>query len=79
MGRGISGVTDVVIGRRLCEEWSQYWPSAADDPFASFINQVRKHVFTSTLGDVSACSNSVVVEGDPVGYVTAPAQGRAAT
>jgi dihydrofolate reductase len=45
MGRAISGGTDVVIGRKLWQEWSQYWPDAdASDPFGQFINPVRKHV-----------------------------------
>ena len=35
MGAAIGGVTDVVIGRKLWDEWSEYWQSAgADDPFA---------------------------------------------
>ena len=39
MGRAISGGTDVVIGRKLWQEWSQYWPNAdASDPFGQFIN-----------------------------------------
>ncbi len=67
MGEAIGPVTDVVIGRNLWQEWSQYWP-AADDPFAQFINPVRKHVVTSTLsGDLPW--NSTVIEGDPVQYV----------
>lgn len=67
MGRAIANVTDVVIGRKLWEEWSQYWPGA-DDPFGAFINPVRKHVVTSTLsGDLGW--NSTVVDGDPVAYV----------
>ncbi len=67
MGKAIAGVTDVVIGRKLWQEWSEYWPSA-DDPFGSFINPVRKHVVTSTLsGDLPW--NSTVVDGDPVAYV----------
>ncbi len=69
MGEVISRVTDVVIGRKLWQEWSQYWPSA-DDPFAQFINPVRKHVVTASLsGDLPW--NSSVVAGDPVDYVTA--------
>ena len=45
MGSAIGSVTDVVIGRRLWEEWSQFWPTMGDaDPFASFINAVPKHV-----------------------------------
>lgn len=67
MERMIGGVTDVVIGRTLWQEWSTYWP-AATDPFAAFINPVRKHVVTGTLtGDLDW--NSTVVDGDPVAYV----------
>ncbi len=67
MGEVIGSVTDVVIGRTLWQEWSQYWPSA-EDPFGQFINPVRKHVVTSTLsGDLPW--NSTVIEGDPVHYV----------
>jgi dihydrofolate reductase len=32
MGRAIEGITDVVIGRKLWQEWSEYWPGV-DDPF----------------------------------------------
>jgi dihydrofolate reductase len=69
MGRAISGVSDVVIGRNLWQEWSQYWPNAAaGDPFAAFINPVRKHVLSRTLtGDLGW--NSVPVASDPVAYV----------
>jgi len=67
MGQVIGGVTDVVIGRKLWQEWSQFWPNA-DDPFSAFINPVRKHVVTSTLsGDLGW--NSTVVDGDPIAYV----------
>ena len=67
MGEAIGNVTDVVIGRKLWQEWSEYWPGS-DDPFGSFINPVRKHVVTSTLsGDLGW--NSSVVDGDPVSYV----------
>jgi dihydrofolate reductase len=68
MGEVIGPVTDVVIGRKLWAEWSQFWP-AADDPFAQFINPVRKHVVTSTLsGDLPW--NSTIIDGDPVEYVS---------
>lgn len=67
MGRAIGGVTDVVIGRRLWEEWSRYWPGN-DDPFGAFINPVRKHVVSSTLAGELGW-NSTLVPGDPVAYV----------
>ncbi len=67
MGQVIGPVTDVVIGRRLWQEWSEFWPGA-DDPFGQFINPVRKHVVTSTLsGDLPW--NSTAINGDPVDYV----------
>ena len=67
MGEAIGGVTDVVIGRRLWQEWSAFWPNA-DDPFGAFINPVRKHVVTSSLtGDLTW--NSTAIDGDPVSYV----------
>lgn len=73
MGSAIGGTTDVVIGRRLWQEWSEYWPQA-QDPFARFINPVRKHVVSSTLGD-DLPWNSTRIEGDPVAYVRALAAG----
>ena len=69
MGRSVAGCTDVIIGRKLWQEWSLYWQSAdANDPFAQFINPVRKHVVTRTLsGDLDW--NSTVIDSDPVSYV----------
>jgi RNA polymerase sigma-70 factor (ECF subfamily) len=74
MGQAISGATDVVIGRVLWQEWSEYWPSAsAEDPFGQFINPVRKHVASTSLrGDLGW--NSSVIDGDVVDYVNVPRQ-----
>ncbi len=67
MGAALAGVTDVVMGRTLWEEWSQYWPDATD-PFGAFINPVRKHVVSTTL-DGELDWNSHAISGDPVDYV----------
>lgn len=69
MGEVIGPVTDVVLGRKLWQEWSEYWPTA-DDPFGQFINPVRKHVVTATLTGALPW-NSTVIEGDPAEYVNA--------
>lgn len=70
MARSISGATDVIMGRILWQEWSQYWPSNTDDGFGEFINPVRKHVVASTLsGDLGW--NSQPVDDDPIAYVRA--------
>ncbi len=69
MGRALAGVTDVVIGRALWQEWSAYWQSPdATDGFGDFINPVRKHVLSTTLtGDLGW--NSVAVPGDAADHV----------
>ncbi|MCW3158042.1 dihydrofolate reductase family protein [Micropruina sonneratiae] len=67
MTTALEGVTDLVIGRKLWQEWKDYW-ATADDPFGAFINPVRKHVISSTLQGPLEW-NSTVAVGDPVDYV----------
>lgn len=38
----------VLLGRNTFEEWSRYWPTSDEQPFADFINSVKKYVATST-------------------------------
>lgn len=38
----------VLLGRRMYDEWSDYWPTSDEQPFADFINGVQKYVVTST-------------------------------
>ncbi|MEJ7690656.1 MAG: dihydrofolate reductase family protein [Nocardioidaceae bacterium] len=38
----------VLLGRKMYDEWSNYWPKSDDQPFADFINNVHKHVATAT-------------------------------
>ena len=38
----------VLLGRHMYDEWSQFWPTAEHQPFAKFINNVKKYVVTST-------------------------------
>ena len=37
----------VLLGRNMFEEWSRYWPTSDEQPFADFINSVKKYVVTS--------------------------------
>lgn len=63
MGKALVGVSDVIIGRTLWQEWSEYWPSMeGSHPFAQFIHLVRKHVISTSLtGELGW--NSVLVDG----------------
>jgi dihydrofolate reductase len=38
----------VLLGRTMYDEWSGYWPTSDEQPFADFINGVKKYVLTST-------------------------------
>jgi len=38
----------VLLGRRTYDQWSGYWPTSDEQPFADFINAVPKYVVTST-------------------------------
>ncbi|MET3861708.1 dihydrofolate reductase [Dietzia sp. 2505] len=67
MAEMTAATTDLVLGRTLWQEWSGYWPGA-QDPFADWVNPVRKHVLTSTLTGELAW-NSVIITGDAAGYL----------
>jgi dihydrofolate reductase len=43
----------VLLGRRMYDEWSRYWPTSDEQPFADFINRTRKYVVTSSELDGS--------------------------
>lgn len=64
----ISTQDAVVLGRRSYDEWAGYWPGSADEPFASFINGVAKHVVTSSPLDVG-WTNVASIHSDPVEFV----------
>lgn len=38
----------VLLGRGMYDEWARYWPTSTQQPFADFINGVRKYVVTSS-------------------------------
>ena len=48
LGDVIGTQDTVLLGRRMYDEWSGYWPTSDDQPFADFINTVRKYVATAT-------------------------------
>jgi dihydrofolate reductase len=61
----------ILLGRTMFEEWSEYWPTADHEPFASFINEHPKYVVSSTLRSVDTWANSSLIDGDLVDQLTA--------
>ncbi|MEP7022582.1 MAG: dihydrofolate reductase family protein [Actinomycetota bacterium] len=55
----------VLLGRVTFTEWAGYWPTSADEPFASWINSTQKYVASSTLDSVGQWPNSTLVK-DPL-------------
>jgi dihydrofolate reductase len=52
---------DVLLGRGTFDYWSGYWPNSDVQPFADFINDVPKHLFTSRRLTVS-WTNTVLAD-----------------
>src|SRR6476660_7341787 len=65
----------VLLGRRTYDEWSRYWPTSDEQPFADFINAVPKYVVTSTPL-AGGWSNAQSVSG-PLPEVVADVKARA--
>ena len=60
----LSSQDAVLLGRVTYQEWASYWPTATDEPFASFINSTPKYVFSTTLDSVEEWKNSTLIKGD---------------
>jgi dihydrofolate reductase len=48
LGEVIGTQHTVLLGRKMYDEWSNYWPKSNDQPFADFINKVHKYVATAS-------------------------------
>ena len=68
MGAVIGGVMTeadaVLMGKTNFLDWQGYWPgvSAEEDPFAGFVNNVKKYVVSSTLESVT-WNNTEILRG----------------
>ncbi|HEY4459863.1 MAG TPA: dihydrofolate reductase family protein [Pseudonocardiaceae bacterium] len=58
----------LLLGRRTWESFSKIWPNREDE-FSARMNAVPKLVASRTLTDLSAWTNSQVIEGDLVDMV----------
>jgi dihydrofolate reductase len=42
----------IMLGRVTYQDWTHYWPTATDEPYASHINTTPKYVVSTTLESV---------------------------
>ena len=68
LGEVIAAQDTVLLGRRMYDQWSEYWPGSDDQPFADFVNAVEKHVATSTPLATS-WTNARAIEGPVEDFV----------
>jgi dihydrofolate reductase len=62
---GMASSGGLVLGRRTYDIFASYWPHQGDEnPFASFLNKVPKHVASRTLKEPLEWSNSHLIQGD---------------
>lgn len=80
VGEGTQTQTAFLLGRRLYDEWSAYWPAQGqDDPFSSYINNAPKYVLTHRPIEGDVWNNTTVLDEDAVAQVTSlKAQGAGA-
>ena len=73
MGEALSRMLEeqdtVLLGRVTFTEWAGYWPTSTDEPFASWINNTRKYVASTSLDSVDQWSNSTLITGSVAEFV----------
>lgn len=60
LGRIIAAQDTVLLGRKTYDYWAGHWPTSDLQPFADFINNTEKHVFTSST-PAARWTNTTVV------------------
>jgi dihydrofolate reductase len=68
LDRVISAQDAVLLGRRTYNDWAAFWPASEIEPFATFINGVKKFVVTSSPPD-ELWTNTTVADGDLAAFV----------
>lgn len=68
MRETIAGEDTILLGRKMYQEWSQFWPDSHIEPFASFINNNPKYVVSSTLRNLE-WKHSTLLDGDLAGAI----------
>ena len=68
VGSAFATADAMLMGRVLYEEWAEYWPANADQPFGDVMNGTKKYVVSSTLQSAD-WENSELVNGDVAGRI----------
>jgi dihydrofolate reductase len=65
VAKGLAQAGGLLLGRKTYEIFAAYWPNQpAGDEFADIMNNVPKHVASTTLEEPLAWNNSTLIHGD---------------
>jgi dihydrofolate reductase len=62
VGAGMANTAAILMGHRLYDEWSQYWPAQGDQDFGAVINGTQKYVLSHDAFDPD-WANTTVISG----------------
>jgi dihydrofolate reductase len=62
VGAGMANTAAILMGHRLYDEWSQYWPAQGDADFGAVINRTQKYVLSHNAFDPD-WANTTVISG----------------
>jgi len=54
----------LLLGRRTYEDFHGFWPKQTDSPFSAALDNVEKHVASTTLAEPLPWVNSTLLEGE---------------
>jgi dihydrofolate reductase len=63
MGAALARTRAFLMGHRLYDEWSAYWPPVGEEDFGAFINPIQKYVLAHEPFEAT-WQNTTVVAGD---------------
>jgi dihydrofolate reductase len=69
VGAGFATADAMLMGRVLYEEWAEYWPAHADEPFGDVMNSMQKYVVSDTL-QAAEWQNTELIRGDVARQLT---------
>jgi dihydrofolate reductase len=70
VGAGFATADAILLGRVLYDEWAEYWPAHANEPFGDVLNSMKKYVLSNTLARAD-WQNTEIISGDVAGKVAA--------
>jgi dihydrofolate reductase len=64
MGAHMSSAWSLLAGRTTYEQFADFWPKQAGNPFAEALTRAQKYVASTTLTEPLAWQNSTLLKGD---------------